>query len=96
MANFEEHDSNDAFDEEEIPDGLKEQWAEQEKEGRRAGVCKNCGWTFSEEQLSCAHCGEPVDLPAKTSTDLKEFFIKSPWGWVTILILALLLFSYLL
>lgn len=77
-----------------IPEGLSEQWEKKEREGLRAGVCSNCGWLFPEDQLSCAHCGEALELPSNSFKDTIHFFFQTPWGWVTVLIAMLLIVSF--
>lgn len=93
-ADFNSDDGSDADEDALIPEGLSDQWKRQEQEGRRAGVCFNCGWTFAEEQLSCAHCGESVELPSNSYSDTLRFFFTTPWGWVSSLIFVLFVIAY--
>lgn len=64
---------------EEIPPSLQKKWNDYVRKGMKAGICRSCGQLFTENDLSCPHCGAPIQ--------------KSPGlGWLFIAMLALLAF----
>jgi uncharacterized membrane protein YvbJ len=79
--------------EEDIPPGLEKKWQEREKEGMKAGVCKKCGWAFTQEDLACRHCETPTEITEGVFISLKRFFLSTPLGiMLFIMIFAALLF----
>jgi len=71
--------------EEEIPPSLHNKWNKDAKKGLRAGVCEDCGFVFTEHDLSCPHCGRPTDIPSGVISGMAHWFFKTPWGVVTLL-----------
>jgi rubredoxin len=86
---FEEGDVPD----EDIPEYVKRKWEEDEKKGLRAGVCGRCGFTFGQDELSCPHCGAPVEMKTGVFPAMKHFFLRTPMG---IVLLVIVLFSLVL
>ena len=83
---FEDEDPDWEAKEEEIPPALREKWQKEAEKGARAGVCGKCGNTFSDEDLTCRHCEEPVVL--KNPSPAVAWFFKSAWGvWIAIAVL---------
>lgn len=82
-------DPRDWEDEEDIPGGLAKRWQEDERKGLRAGVCKSCGYTFGQDELSCPHCEIPVHLEEKPLPGLWHFYTATPMGILLVVILLL-------
>ena len=79
--------------EEDIPPGLEKKWQQKEKEGVKAGVCKKCGWAFTQDDLTCRHCEAPTQIGEGVLISLKKFFLGTPLGIMTfIIIFAALVF----
>jgi len=72
---------------EEIPPSLQQKWDKDAERGVRAGVCKNCGATYNDEDLSCRYCAQEVKL--KSSDPKVAWFFKSVWGAVIALLVLL-------
>jgi hypothetical protein len=83
-------------EEEEIPEGLAERWRKEAAKGLRAGVCGNCGHLFSQDDLSCGHCGAPVELPRAAPRDLKRWLLRTAVGMGVLLVILAAIFAYLL
>ena len=77
------------IEEEKIPPSLEKRWQEEEKKGLRAGVCR-CGYPFTKDELSCAHCGASVEMAEGVFASLKRTLLHTPLG---ILLLILILFA---
>lgn len=80
---------------EEIPPSLQDKWQKDELKGKKAGVCKFCGWPFLEDELSCRHCGKPTEVTAGFLSSMYQWFTKTPWGIITFLIIVLAVFLLL-
>ncbi len=81
------------LEEEKIPERLEKKWQQQEKKGLRAGVCKFCGWAFSQDEIRCKHCEAPTDMSEGVLVSLKKWFFHTPLGvMMLILIFAGLIF----
>jgi hypothetical protein len=71
--------------EEKVPKGLHDKWKQDEQRGLKAGLCPNCKWPFTEQDLRCQHCGQPCEVESGVMSSLAHFFTKTPWGVVTVL-----------
>jgi hypothetical protein len=83
-------------EEEEIPEGLAERWRREAAKGLRAGVCKECGHLFGQDDLSCGHCGAPVELPRAAPWDWKRWLVRTPLGAAALAVILAAIFAYLL
>ena len=80
---------------EKVPPSLQRKWKEDQKKGLRAGVCRHCGVPYIEEDLSCGHCGQPVEDNEGWAPALTRFLTSSPWGIVTAVLLILAFLSWI-
>ncbi len=85
----------DEIEDEEIPESLAKKWSDEEKKGLRAGVCRNCGWPFTKEDLSCRHCEAPTEISDGVLVSLNRFFFKTPLGILTFLFILIGLIFFL-
>lgn len=96
---FEEEDEtfewHDQDDDTHIPTGLKEKWRRDEAQGLRAGVCRACGFPFTQEDLSCRHCEAPIEIPHGVIDSLKHWLVKTPMGIMTMIAIVASLLFYL-
>jgi hypothetical protein len=80
-----------------IPPALDKKWRAQEKTGLRASVCRECGFPFTQEELSCLHCGTVTEIPSGVFYSLKRWFLGRPLGIIVLcVILAALAASLVL
>ena len=97
---FEEEDETfewrDQDDDTHVPTGLKEKWRRDEAVGLRAGVCRSCGFPFTQEDLSCRHCDAPIEIPHGTIDSLKHWFFRTPMGILALVGILASLLIYLL
>jgi len=82
--------------EEEVPPSLHHKWEDDQKKGLRAGVCPSCSFPFTEEDLSCRHCGRPTQIQSGLISSLSHWLLKTPWGIVTFLIILFALMAVLI
>ncbi len=87
---------NEWENKEDIPESLAKKWQEDERKGLRAGVCKRCGYTFGQDELSCPHCEMPVEIKEGVFPSLKWFFTRSPMGIMIFILIFLAIFLLLI
>ena len=80
---------------EEIPESLKKKWDSEEAGGIRAGVCKDCGWVYTKDDLLCRHCGKPADLTDGVLVSLRRWFFKTWFGMMVLVLILSGIFLYL-
>ena len=83
-------------EEEKIPERLEKKWQKDEEKGVRAGVCHGCGWPFTQDELSCAHCGAPTNMGEGALVSLKKWFFKTPLGILALIIIFASVAAFLL
>lgn len=83
------------IEEEKIPESLRRKWQKEEEKGLRAGVCPSCGNPFTQEDLSCRHCGARANLPQAPPHTLRKWFLGTPIGIVLFLIILSAIVIYL-
>ena len=83
------------IEDEKIPPSLEQKWKKKEVAGVRAGVCE-CGYPFTEDELSCKHCGAPIELTEGALISLKNWFFKTPLGIMTLIMIVGALIAFLL
>ncbi len=97
--NFEEDDETfewrDQDDDSHVPTGLKEKWRRDEAAGLKAGVCRACGFPFTQEDLTCRHCDASIELPHGTIDGLKRWLLRTPFGIMTMIAVVASLLFYL-
>ena len=82
-------------EEEKIPERLEDKWKKDEEKGLQAGVCRSCGWVFTQDELSCSHCGASTEMGKGVLVSLKHWFFKTPLGILTGIFLFISLIFYL-
>lgn len=82
------------IEDEKIPESLEKKWLQEEQQGLKAGVCRSCGYPFTQAELSCRHCGTPTEITEGVFASLRRFFFKTPLGILTLIIIfvAIVLF----
>jgi hypothetical protein len=83
------------IEDEKIPERLEDKWKKDEEKGLRAGVCRACGWVFTQDELSCAHCGARTEMGAGALVSLKQWLFKTPLGILAVLLIFISLLIYL-
>lgn len=78
-----------------IPPALDKKWRNQEKAGLRASVCRKCGFPFSQEELSCLHCGALTEFPSGVFCSLKRWFLGHPFGIIVLCLILAALAAFL-
>ena len=92
---FEEDISEGALQDEKIPEGLKEKWRKDEKKGLKAGLCRSCGWPFTQDEISCRHCGQGTEMSEGALVSLRRWFFKTPLGIMTFILIFVGIIIYL-
>ena len=95
---YEERESDQPdweIEDEKIPDSLKKKWEKEEKEGIRAGVCASCGCPFTQEDLSCRHCGASTDIPGASPKTLRKWFANTRTGFLVSLVIVISIILFL-
>ena len=82
-------------EEEKIPERLEKKWQKDEQKGIKAGVCRVCGWPFTQDELSCAHCGARTEMGEGALVALHRFLFKTPLGILLFVIILAGLVFYL-
>ena len=82
------------IEDEKIPASLEKRWKAEEAEGMKAGVC-TCGYPFTKEDLSCKHCGKPVELSEGAVISLKRWLFHSPMGVIALIIILTSIIAFL-
>ena len=81
--------------EEKIPERLEEKWQKEERQGLKAGVCRSCGWVFTQDEIRCKHCGTATDMSEGVLVSLKKWFFHTPLGIMLLIAIFTGLFVYL-
>ncbi len=81
---------------EDIPPALQKKWDKEESEGVRAGVCKGCGYTFTQEELHCVHCGASTGFGDGALISLKKWLFKNPLGIMAGMLIVTAVIVYLI
>ena len=81
--------------EEEIPPSLRDKWERYQQKGVKAGICRSCGQLFTEEDLSCQACGEPIAARSGAVTGFFSSLFKTSWGLIFVCMLIAALATYL-
>ena len=82
--------------EQQVPESLRQKWEKQEKAGIRAGVCRDCGYPFTKDDLSCIHCGARTNLTDGLLISMNNWFFKTPMGIISLILFFVALLVYLL
>ncbi len=85
----------DQDDDTHVPAGLKEKWRRDEAVGLKAGVCRACGFPFTQEDLTCRHCDAPISIPRGTFDSIKHWFVRTPLGVMAMIAIIVSLLFYL-
>ena len=83
-------------EEEEIPERLEKKWQKDEQKGIKAGVCRVCGWPFTQDELSCAHCGARTDMGEGVLAAFHRWLFKTPLGILTLTVIFASVAAFLL
>ncbi|HTL70681.1 MAG TPA: hypothetical protein VL404_05260 [Candidatus Eisenbacteria bacterium] len=80
--------------EEEIPPALQKRWNDYVRKGVRAGVCRSCGQLFTQDDLSCRHCGEPTEVRPGLIGGFAGWLGGTAWGLTAFFVVLIAVAAY--